>query len=237
MKIGADAMLLGTMVKVENASTILDIGTGTGVLALMIAQQMNHAHPNHSFKIDALEIDMDAAKQAADNIASSPWPERIKVIHDSLENYSANTNGKYDLIVSNPPYFEDRIPGKGGVVPAMKEERKKARLSDSLSISDLMKGVCKLLNQDGKFQMIFPAPEAQKVITISEKNELFLAEIINIKSFEHSEVIRNIFTFTKVQSEGFCTPREINFIIYESPRKYSREYLELTREFHGKELK
>ncbi len=232
MKIGADAMLLGAMVRAENASCILDIGTGTGVLALMIAQQINHAYPEHLFKIDALEIDTDAAKQAAENIASSPWPERIKVIHDSFENYSMLTSNTYDLIVSNPPYFDDRISGKGGVVPPMKEERKKARLSDSHSISDLMKGVNELLNDNGKFQMIFPASEAKKIIAIAEENELFLNEIIHIKSFENTEVIRNVFTFSRNKK----IVKESGFIIYESPRKYSVEYLELTKEFHGKEL-
>ena len=232
MKIGADAMLLGAMVHAKHVSTILDIGTGTGVLALMIAQQINHAYSGHPFKIDAIEIDSNAALQAKENAMLSPWNDKVEVIHDSFENYPSNTKSTYDLIVSNPPYFEDRIPGKGGEVPAMKEDRKKARLSDSLTVSDLMKGVDKLLNQDGKFQMIFPASEKEKVIVSAEENNLFLNEIIHIKSFENTEVIRNIFTFSRNKK----IVKESEFIIYESPRKYSAQYLELTREFHGKDL-
>ena len=232
MKIGADAMLLGAFINIEGARRVLDIGTGTGVLALMTAQKIALAFPDQSYKIDAIEIDKDAATQAKENCASSPWKDSIEVICNSLENYSANSNCTYDLIISNPPYFEDRTPGKGGVVPAMKDERKKARLSDHLSVSELMIGVGKLLDENGRFQMIFPSSEAQNVIACAKENSLFLNEIIHIKSFENSDVIRNIFTFSYFQKEI----RETEFIIYESPRKYSVQYLELTKEFHGKEL-
>ena len=100
MKVGTDAVLLGSWVNCPNAKTILDIGTGTGIIALMLAQKIGG-------KIDAIDIDENAFTQAKENITNSKWHERIQIFHTSLQLFSEQSNRKYDLIVSNPPYFVD----------------------------------------------------------------------------------------------------------------------------------
>ena len=130
MKVGTDAVLIGSWVNASNSKTILDIGTGTGIIALMLAQKSGA-------RIDAIDIDNNAFEQAQENVNNCNWKERITVHHVSLQQFVADSTQKYDLIVSNPPYFVDSSK-------AIEESRTNARHTDQLAYTDLLDGVLKL---------------------------------------------------------------------------------------------
>ena len=139
MKVGTDAVLLGSWVQSENARNILDIGTGSGVIALMIAQKSNA-------QIDAIDVDENAFQQSCENFYSSPWSIRLNCKHKSLQNYTEEHIGKYDLIVTNPPYFHHASK------PFI-ESRLNARHSDLLTFDELLDGVKKLLNAENNLNL------------------------------------------------------------------------------------
>ncbi|MDP2113785.1 MAG: methyltransferase, partial [Bacteroidota bacterium] len=143
MKVGVDGVLLGVWANVSGAKRILDIGTGTGLIALMMAQR------NADARIDAVEIEPDAFQEAVYNIQQSPWNERIQIELCSFQEFAGKAGLKYDLIVSNPPYFTN-----GHKAPL--ENRATARHSDSLSLGDLISGAIGLLNETGKIALVLP---------------------------------------------------------------------------------
>lgn len=136
-KVGTDAVLIGSWAKVNEARTILDIGTGTGIIALMMAQKSRAT-------IDAIDIEQSSYEQATENASHSIWADRIKVYHTSLQDFANKTTKKYDAIITNPPYFVDSSK-------APDEERSHARHTDTLTFADLISGVKKLLNDTGLF--------------------------------------------------------------------------------------
>lgn len=141
MKISTDAILLGSMADAHNPSRILDIGTGTGVIALMLAQRFADA------KITGVELDTDAASQAVENMSQSPFAARLALWHGRIQDFSEEE--KFDLIVSNPPYFPDHLKSSDA-------KRNKALHTDSLSFEELIQKARKLLKDQGKFWIILP---------------------------------------------------------------------------------
>ena len=135
MKVGTDGVLLGAWVNVENAQRILDVGTGTGLIALMCAQRSESV-------IDAVEVDRAASEQAAVNCSASPWKDRITVVHDSFQHFAESTAYRYDLIVSNPPFFKNSLKPKGLA-------RSLARHDDRLSYESLLYYTVKILEPGG----------------------------------------------------------------------------------------
>lgn len=156
MKVGTDSVLLGAWAPIRNTDTdILDVGTGTGVVALMLAQRtsaMRHV------QIDAIDIDPPSVEEAKYNFDISPWGDRLKAIHTPLQSHSAK---KYDLIVSNPPYFNNSLKA-----PSL--QRSNARHSDSLPHKDLVKGAFDLLKDGGRMVVILPRDEGEKFVTLAE---------------------------------------------------------------------
>ncbi|MDR1666658.1 MAG: methyltransferase [Bacteroidales bacterium] len=148
MKVGEDGVLLGAWTNVLQAKRILDVGTGTGLLALMLAQRQPSA------QIDAVDIDAAACMQARQNIADSPWKERISVVCDDFGHFARYSAARYDLIVSNPPYFSHSLKSPD-------RQRSLARHADSLSLSVLTDGAARLLSADGKIAVVLPATEAR----------------------------------------------------------------------------
>jgi len=226
MKVGTDGMLLGAWVKPGNAETILDIGTGTGLLALMLAQKS-------LYQIDAIEIDESAFSQAKENFENSPWKNRLNPIRSSLQSFSENNQKKYGLVISNPPFFEIAKEDKGNNPIKMNKTRAIARATDSLPLEELAKCSAKLLSLEGKLYVILPIQSTVNFIFFASNYNLHLHEILSIKSRKDTKIIRVIMGF------GFDKPIQVienEFIIYNAVNKYSAEYIELTKEYHSKDF-
>lgn len=215
MKVGTDGVLLGAWINAGFAERILDIGTGTGLIALMLAQKS-------AANIDAIDIDKDAFEQAKENVAHSKWHDRINVFHASLQNFSESAKIKYDLIVSNPPFFE-------GAYKAGTEARSIARHTDeTLSFDDLIKGVKKLLQSEGKFCVILPFKEGNDFIEKSESNELHVQKLTRVKTKSDRQEKRLMIEFGLQKIK----PVEDDIVIQEEDLSFTKEYIELTKDYY-----
>lgn len=215
MKVGTDAVLLGSWVNASNAKTILDIGTGTGIIALMLAQKS-------PARIDAIDIDLNAFIQATENVNDCSWKDRIEVHHISLQQFAKESDHKYDLIVSNPPYFIDSSK-------ASEESRTNARHTDQLPFKDLLDGVLKLLNPNGKFYVILPTKESELFREDAEKNKLFLTKVTRVITRTDKPEKRLLMRFEFIQrafSEDSIT------IEKDERHSYTDEYKELTKDYY-----
>ena len=215
-KVGTDAVLIGAWAQVEKAKSILDIGTGTGIIALMMAQK-SHAD------IDAIEIDQGAFEQATQNADFCKWRDRIKIRHESLQQFSSTHKEKYDLIVSNPPYFVDSSKPP-------KEGRVAARHNDFLSFEDLIDGVVKTLSPGGKFFVILPNKEAATLKDLAEKRNLKLSKLLRIrtkqdKATEKRHIMQFEFSPTSFNEDSIVIEKE-------GRHEYTDEYKELTKEYY-----
>lgn len=156
MKVGTDGALLGAWAAPKKARTILDIGTGTGLIALMLAQRCTAL-------IDAIDIDADACLQATENVARSPFGNRIRVHHAGLSGFHPSEPSSYDLIVSNPPYFHQSLK-------CPDPKRNRARHSDSLSLEELFRESRRLLAPEGRLSLILPFDQLELVHQVSQLN-------------------------------------------------------------------
>jgi len=215
MKVGTDGVLLGAMAKGAQADYVLDIGTGTGLIAIMIAQRFPAI-------IDALEIDLDAANEAAENAKNCPWNSRIHIFHTSFQDYSKVCKKKYMLIVSNPPYFKNSLKSSDPT-------KNKARHNDSLPISALFNGVNFLLSPEGNFQIIIPAEHSIEYMEAALTHHLFCCEIVWIKPTPEKKPKRAVMSFKRIQIK---TIESTLIIESEGRHQYSSEYKELTRDFY-----
>jgi tRNA1Val (adenine37-N6)-methyltransferase len=186
MKVGTDSVVLGAIIPLFGSEqTILDIGTGSGLLALMLAQRSNA-------QINAIEIDEAASKEAKENFENSPWNNRLQACQIPLQDFIKITSKQYDLIISNPPYFE---AGKNHSMDDL--QRSKARHDGDLSFIDLVGGVMKLLNETGHFWLILPVDEAIIFKAIARSQELFLSTQIEIVPRAGKPVKRVVQGYTK----------------------------------------
>jgi len=220
-KVGTDGVLLGAAADISEANHILDIGTGTGLIALMMAQRCEA-------EIIAIEPDYDSFRQACSNISQSKWKERIKVVNSNLQDFDQGTPG-FDLIVSNPPFFSDslRNPDQG---------KASARHKDLLKNEDLLKGVNRLLAPDsyregGRFQVIMPYAEGLVLIAEAQEHGLYCNNMLKIKPLQTSEIRRLILTFSRQKrkaTEQFLT------IEHGKRHEFTEEYRNLTKDFYLK---
>jgi tRNA1Val (adenine37-N6)-methyltransferase len=216
MKVGTDGVLLGAWIDINGAKRILDVGTGTGLIALMIAQRSDAL-------IDAVEIDESAADQAMENVANSMWASRIHIHFNSFQNFS-NTDIKYDIIVSNPPYFTDCLP-------APESKRSLARHNDQLSLKELVDGVVRLLSQLGRFSVILPANEYEIFRELALKLNLNENRRTIVYPSPGKDVKRILSEFAFYQKEFI----ENSIVIEKYGRhQYSGEFIELTRNYYLK---
>jgi len=215
MKINTDGVLLGALAAIDQPKNILDIGTGTGVIALMLAQRYTEA------KIDAVEIDETAAETAGKNFNNSIFADRLSIYPIGFEQFfEQNPGEKYDFIVSNPPFFINSLKS-----PEAKKEL--AKHTDEDFFKKLIKTVAAHLNPEGVCWLIIPSTIADFVFYLAAENDLCLQKRINIKSFEDSTPHRVIacFGFEKVSTE-------INkLVIYEDDKIYTLQYRELLKDF------
>jgi tRNA1Val (adenine37-N6)-methyltransferase len=213
-KVGTDGVLLGAWVNVQNVTTALDVGTGTGVIALMLAQRTPE-----STIIDAIEIQKDDAEQAKQNVAGSPWNERIYVHHCRAQDFKPEK--KYDLIVSNPPYF------KNSWLPPS-EDRTKVRHTQTLSFEELLATVGKLLKDGGRHAVILPVTEGLEFINLARTFSLYCIRICEFKTRLHKPVERLLLEFARKEA----VIHKETVLLYAAGEKWSDEYVKLTGDFY-----
>lgn len=217
MKVGIDGVLLGAWTEVENLDKILDIGTGTGLIALMLGQRTEG-------EIDAIDIDENAINQAKENVGKSPWSNRIKLYLLSIQEFAKQTNNRYDLIVSNPPYFNNSLK-------APTESRSVARHTDTLSHEDLIDNATVLLTQTGRICLILPVNEGLKCVQYAEKNKLFCTKLVTVYPKPGTVAKRLLIEF----SLQFSQRIESELIIENNQRhQYSDEFSLLAKDFYLK---
>lgn len=220
MKIGTDGVLLGAWTPISSeVNSILDIGAGTGIIALMLAQR------SYAETVDALEIDEDAYEQAVENFENSPWGDRLFCYHAAFEEFVEEMQDeKYDLIVSNPPFFANTSALK------IATSRETARSQSSLPFGELLQGVSQLLSENGIFSIVVPKEEESAILEIAFANKLYPNKITEVKGTETSKVKRSLITFQFLQKEV-----EKNVLILEESRhNYTPEYKKMVAPFYLK---
>ena len=232
MKVGTDGVLLGAWAPISpNTQRLLDIGTGTGLIALMLAQRLT---PNSSLlNISAIDIDQSSIEQATENIKNSPFAKYITTYHTSLQDY--NPEEKYDAIVCNPPYFVASLkcPDVG---------RTQARHTDSLSFNDLLSHSARLLNDGGSLSVILPVTEGNQLIALAPQYGFTLTQLVHVLPTPTSQPKRLLIHFTKqstdyrLQSTDNSQLSTLNsqLIIELARHQYTPEYIALTHDFYLK---
>jgi len=218
MKIGTDGVLLGAWTSIQDPYSILDIGAGTGILALMLAQRSD------AEQIDALEIDEDAYEQCVDNFENSSWADRLFCYHAALDEFTEEMEDeKYDLIISNPPFYtEDYKSGDTA--------RNMARFAESLPFEELIKFVSELLSEEGSFAVIIPYSEEKYFLKLSEKVNLFPNRITRVRGTENSPLKRSLLQLSFTEK-----PFSSNELILEVSRhQYTQEYQKMVAPFYLK---
>lgn len=215
MKVGTDGVLLGSWVNVSGAKSILDVGIGTGVIALMLAQRSEA-------QITGIEIEKKAAGEAAENAFHSPWNSRISIKNISFQQFTANTNQTFDLIVSNPPFFINNQKSKNTNLAIAKH-------NDLLPFSEMISGSLKLLKDKGRLALILPVEPAKMFTELAENNLLFLNRLTKIRPNYRKEVHRYLMEFSKME-----TKIEIyELAIHEDDGSdFTSNYKTLTKEFY-----
>lgn len=209
-RVGTDGVLLGALANVDDANQVLEVGTGTGLISLMLAQR------NADANFFGIDINKEAANLTRINFKNSPFSSRLKNEHQDFKEFEAKE--RFDLIVSNPPYFEI----------SDSEKDKIARQAVELNFRQLIVKSSTLLSQEGILSVIIPVEAGNNFVTIAQENQLYLIRKINIKGIVDSNVKRLILEFSSTEK----SLQESEFIIEKSPRQYSDQYLELTKEFH-----
>lgn len=219
MKIGTDGVLLGAWTPLKNNPfSILDIGTGTGIIALMLSQRSN------AQQIDALEIDEEAYEQAVDNFENSPWSDRLFCFHAGLYEFVEEPEDEYDLIVSNPPFYTEDYKSEN-------EQRDLARFADAMPFEDLIEAAALLLSENGIFSVIIPFKEEEKFMAIAKEYELYPVKITRVKGTPTSEIKRSLLAFVRDENATILADE----LIIETARHiYTTEYIELTKDFYLK---
>ncbi|MFH0760437.1 MAG: methyltransferase [Bacteroidota bacterium] len=214
MKVGTDGVLLGAWAETTNPQHILDIGTGTGLIALMMAQRYVQA------SIDAIEIDPDSAREAAENVSASPWSNRIKIIQADFLLWEST--GTYDLILCNPPYF------KNSLLPP-RDKRSAARHEHSLPLTDLVSRSSQLLTAEGSLAIVIPAGRLSEVEQTAGPAGLYLNKILQIRGTNKAPVKRVLIRLDKNP-----LPAEIKELVIEPEQRgvFSEDYRKFVEGFY-----
>jgi tRNA1Val (adenine37-N6)-methyltransferase len=215
MKINTDGVLLGALAEYDNPQNILDIGTGTGVIPLMLAQRFNHV------RIDAVEIDQHTAETAKRNFENSKFNNQLHIHPLAIGEYlDAHPDEKFDMVISNPPFYINSLQSPD-------EKKKQAKHTNVDFFEGLMKDVGEHLTEDGLCWLILPTETAIEVDALSNQSGMVIQKKINIRSLENSKPHREIVCY------GFTNrPMEVQeFVIYQSVGVYSYAYKELLKPF------
>ena len=219
MKVGTDGVLLGAWCPIDNNPfSILDIGTGTGIIALMLAQR------SHADQIDALEIDEDAYQQAVENFENSPWSDRLFCFHAGLDEFVDEPEDEYDLIISNPPFYSENYKTENS-------QRDLARFQNAMPFEDLIEAADLLLSENGTFAVIIPFKEEERFIDLCAKVELYPVKITRVKGTHSTPIVRSLLAFKRYEL-AVLTADEL--VIETSRHVYTEDYIYLTKEFYLK---
>ena len=218
MKVNTDGVLLGAWTNIDGVDTVLDVGTGTGLIALMIAQR------NQNSFITGIDIDQHAAVEAAENAGKSPWPDRISIQHISFQDFTETKSGKFSLIISNPPFFSNSVKNSNTRLSA-------ARHNHLLPFADIISGTLRMVDEKGRLSIILPVDEADLFIEMAAKNGLFLRRIASVKPFPDKEPNRSLMEFSFLKGE---TERTVFSVYNETKVDYSQEFMSLARDFYLK---
>lgn len=216
MKVGTDGVLLGAWTDADGAGRILDVGTGTGLIALMLAQRTEAV-------IDAVEIDESAARQAMQNVEASPWPDRIHVHYSTFQRFATETHLRYDLIVSNPPYHEQSLRSPD-------RQRSVARHDTGLGYDDLLRHTVHVLSPDGRFSVILPADKENVLKDKAWLNGLYPKRLARVRTSDTALPSRVLIEFTRARQHA---PEASLLTVMEAgSRSYTRDYRKLTSGYY-----
>jgi len=217
MKVGTDGVLLGAWADCNGARKVLDIGTGTGLIALMMAQR------NPNAEIIAIDIDEGACDQAHENFLASPWADRLTVVHSSLQDFVRSNTEEFDHIISNPPYFQNSL--RSGI-----KTRDLARHTDSLSFEELLYCSNDLSSTSALLSIIIPYAAENDVMTIKKNSSYNLLRKLHVQGDINKQVVRSLLEFRK----GVVANCKEELLYIEKGKRhvYSEEYKALTRDFY-----
>lgn len=219
MKVGTDGVLLGAWAPIDqHTNSILDIGAGTGIIALMLAQR------TAADQVDALEIDEDAYEQCVENFENSPWADRLFCFHAGLDEFIDEPEDQYDLIVSNPPFYSEDYKTDN-------PQRDLARFQDALPFEDLVEAAQLLLSETGTFAVIIPFKEEEKFIALCAQVELFPVKVTRVKGSHTTAIVRSLLAFKRYELPVL----EADELVIEISRhEYTDDYINLTKDFYLK---
>lgn len=225
MKVNTDGVLLGAaMTILPSDRTMLDVGTGTGTIALMAAQRLSSAILNEvkNPRIDAIDIDEASASEASANFIKSPWSAILRAHHLPLEEFAASAETVYDLIFSNPPYFEDSLT-------APDERKSTARhTSDGLSYRDIFEFAKDRLSENGRVSLVLPADQEAALTRYARMCGLYLFRILRVRTVPRKAPSRIIAEFSRTR----CAELSEELLTIQDEGKYTQEYLSLTGDFY-----
>ncbi len=219
MKIGTDAVLLGAWCPIDNKPfSVLDIGAGTGILSLMLAQRTS------AEQIDALEIDEDAYEECVENFEASPWSDRLFCFHTGLDEFVDEPEDEYDIIISNPPFYSENYKTDN-------ESRDLARFQDALPFEELVEAADLLLSENGIFAVIIPFKEEERFMDLCAEVELFPVKVTRVKGSHTTPIVRSLLAFKRYELPVL----EADELVIEINRhEYTDDYINLTKEFYLK---
>ena len=219
MKIGTDAVLLGAWCPIDNnPKSILDIGAGTGILALMLAQRTN------ADQIDALEIDEEAYEQCVENFEASAWADKLFCYHAGLDEFVDEPEDEYDLIISNPPFYSEDFKTEN-------EQRDLARFQDAMPFEDLIEAADLLLSENGLFAVVIPYKEEERFIDLCAEYELYPVKATRVKGSHKTPIVRSLLAFKRFEL-SVLTADEL--VVEINRHEYTDDYINLTQDFYLK---
>ena len=219
MKIGTDAVLLGAWCPIDNnPKSILDVGAGTGILALMLAQRTN------ADQIDALEIDEEAYEQCVENFENSPWADKLFCYHAALDEFVDDPEDEYDLIISNPPFYSEDFK-------TADEQRDLARFQDAMPFEDLIEAADLLLSENGTFAVVIPYKEEERFIDLCAEYEFYPVKATRVKGSHKTPIVRSLLAFKRYEL-SVLTADEL--VIEINRHEYTEDYINLTQDFYLK---
>lgn len=218
MKVGTDGVLLGSWADIGDSENILDVGTGTGLIALMLKQRAQKSAMN-DVNISALEIDSSAFLQATENFNNSPW-QNIDIYYGDFNEFKLDA--KFDLVVSNPPYFVNSLKGPD-------ESRNTARHTGSLSFKALIKQFCKITHKRGRLALVLPSDVLEEIESVVKALNLYINKLVFVYTKHNKPPKRILIEISKVQM-----PLEKSELFISENGTFSKDFINLTKDFYLK---